>query len=239
MPRLNDEWIVSRHGPVEQVTDGVFTVQGTIKMPLGEFPRRMTIVGLRGRRTAIWSAISLGQEAMEQVEALGRPRYLVVPNAYHRLDLRAWKKRYPDALVIAPDAVRSEVAEACPVDANGTALKDPQAELRLVQGTGGAEFALHVTREDGVTLIVNDVIARVARPKGITAKIMARLMGFGVRKPQTPRLIQKVLVKDRQLLANQFLEWSRDRSIKRIIPSHGEIISRPAKVLADLARSLA
>ena len=73
MAKFNDKWKVGPHGPIERLDDGLLTVAGEIRMPLGNFPRRMTVVGLSGGRTAIWSAIPLREPEMAEIEALPRP----------------------------------------------------------------------------------------------------------------------------------------------------------------------
>lgn len=238
MPRLNEEWVVYEHGPVQQVDPGLLTVEGTIRMPLGRFPRRMTIVGLESGGSAVWSPISLNPAGMGKVESLGAPRFLIVPNAHHRLDLRAWKKRYPAARVIAPDGARDEVGKASPVDGGPDTLRDSRAELVTVAGTADSELALRFVHNGQLTLVVNDVIARVAHPPGLTAKLMARLMGFGVHEPQIPAVVKRVLVRDPEALAAQFKEWAADPALRRIIPSHGEILDDPAPALRKLSESL-
>jgi hypothetical protein len=180
----------------------------------------------------------LREESMREVEALGIPRFLIVPNAHHRLDLRLWKRRYPDALVLAPGGARDAVGKAVPVDGDEQALRDTDAGLLPVPGTGEAEFAFEVRRGDGLTLIVNDLIAHVAHPDGLGAQLMARLMGFGVKKPAVPRIARRMLVRDAAALAGQFRAWSADGSLRRIIPSHGDIIEDPVAVLTELADRL-
>jgi hypothetical protein len=70
-------------------------VDGEIQMPPGPLPRRMTPSWLADGGLVIFSAIALKETAMQQVEALGQPRYLIVPNAFHRQDAAVWKSRYP------------------------------------------------------------------------------------------------------------------------------------------------
>ena len=68
---------------------------------------------------------------------------------------------------------------------------------------------------------------------------MARLFGFGASRPSVPRPIQAKLVADRQALAAQLDKWAGIPGLKRIVPSHGEIIERqPAAELARLAHML-
>ena len=96
----------SRTGGLEAIDERILTVAGEIAMPLGRFPRRMTVVGLSGGRSAVWSAIALHEAEMLRIEALGRPAFLIVPSDHHRLDVRIWQARYPDALVVAPPGPR-------------------------------------------------------------------------------------------------------------------------------------
>ena len=90
------------NGGLTEVEPRLLTVVGTVKMPLGKFPRRMTVVGLSRKRTLIFSPIALGDREMKRIEALGSPAFMVVPNGFHRLDARPWKDRYPDIKVLCP-----------------------------------------------------------------------------------------------------------------------------------------
>src|SRR5690349_9059378 len=100
MAKLHDDWIILPHGPLREVEPGLLTVVGQIPMPLGNFPRRMTVVGLPRKRTAIYSPFPLKEAAMKRIEELGAPAFLIVPNPSHRLDIRPFHQRYPKARVI-------------------------------------------------------------------------------------------------------------------------------------------
>ena len=95
-----------------------------------------------------------------------------------------------------------------------------------------------VRHQGSSTLITNDVIGNVGHPQGIGAWVMSRLMGFGPR-PRITRPAKSMFIKDKKALAAQFSEWAAVDGLKRIIPSHGDIIDRPKDVLIDLAASLA
>jgi len=235
VPAILEKWQVQPHEGLTQVDDGILTVAGEIAMPIGNFPRRMTVVRLSDDRTAIFSAIALDEDEMARVEAMGRPSFLIVPSDHHRLDARIWKQRYPDIQVIAPPAAREAVEEAVPVDATEDIMADHQVRLIVVPGTGGHEAALEVRRDSGLTVVVNDVIANVAHPHGVGAQIMARLFGFGVHAPQVPRSVRHGL-DDKPALAGQFAAWAADPSLRRVIVSHGDVIERH---VADVLRTLA
>ncbi len=238
MAKLNHEWKILPHGRVKTVGDRIVTVEGDIPMPLGKFPRRMTVVGLSRNRSAIFSAISLDEAGMRRIEEVGKPAFLIVPNGHHRLDAAPWKKRYPKLKVLCPPGAKDSVGEAVAVDSTEDILNDKDVDLVIVEGTGKAEAALVVRREGAVTLVVNDVIANVRHPRGLGAKIMARLFGFGVKRPQVPRVVRRAMVKDNGKLAGQLRSWSEIPELVRIIPSHGEILDRPAGVLRQIADKL-
>jgi len=237
MPKTFDHWTVLPHGPLQQIDDGILTVAGDIRMPLGNFPRRMTAVRLSGGRCAIFSAIALPDEELAQVEALGRPDVMIVPNPAHRLDAHSWKEMYPGIRVITPPGARAAVSEVVPVDATSDELYDPEVHFRVVPGTDDAESALTVHRRSGVTIICNDIIGHVRHPHGVGAHVMARLFGYGVTRPSVPRTARRH-IKEPAALAAQLHEWARIPELKRVIVSHGDPITNPAETLDRLAAEL-
>ena len=239
MSKFNEEWKVAPHGSLQQLDDGLLTVAGTIRMPVGNFPRRMTVVALSHHRSAIWSAMPLREADMRRIEALGDPTFLIVPGIAHRLDIKPWKQRYPQAKVVCTPGARGAVEEVLPVDATTDVLKDPSVQLETVPGVGAKEAALLVRRDGRLTLVLNDILANVRRPHGIGAHIMARLFGFGVKRPKMPWLIRRMLLKDNKALAAAFRKWGEDPTLERIIVSHGDVIERaPGEVLKRVATDL-
>jgi len=238
MPKFHTEWTVFPHGPLERIDDGLLSVEGQIVMPLGRFPRRMTVVALSRGRTAIFSPVALHEPAMRQIETLGTPTFLIVPNGFHRLDSRIWKQRYPEIKVICPPGAKKRVEAAVKVDATRDILKDADVDFIVTNGTRKMESALVVRRSEGTTLVINDLISNVRHPKGLGANIMARLFGFGVRRPQMAREVKWLLVREKPALAKQMRRWADDPHLKRIIVSHGDVIERAADVLRRVANSL-
>lgn len=240
MAKLNDEWTVQPHGELVEVAEGILTVAGSIVMPLGNFPRRMTVLTLQGGGTAVWSAVPLREAEMSRIEALGPVRYLIVPNRAHRLDLKPWHVRYPEARIIAPPTARDAVTEAAPVDATDDIIRDPAITFQLVAGTKDDEFALTVRRGDGTTLILNDILSNVRHPKGLGAQIMARLLGFGVKRARVSRPVRRMFVKEPAMVAEQFRAWGAITDLRRILVSHGDVIDRaPGAALNRAAADLA
>lgn len=234
----NEHWNVLPHGSLTKLAENLYTVTGRLRMPLGETTRRMTVVVLSGGRLAIYSAIALSEPEMQKLEALGKPSYLIVPSAIHRLDVAAWRERYPEAVVLAPKGSRGKVGEVVSVDASSGDLDDPCARLLPVPGTDEAEFAMLVETDSGKTLVVNDLIFNLPEIPGL-AGLGLRLLGFGPGRPSMPKLIQKKLVKDREALRRQLEEWSQLGGLERVLVSHGAPIEHPQSTLRDLASALA
>lgn len=186
----------------------------------------MTVLALKEGGTAIWSAIPVAESEMSRIEALGPVRFLLVPNAGHRLDLKPWSDRYPTAKIIAPPSSREAVSKATPVNATADIINHPQISIGLVSGTKADEFFLTVRRNDGVALILNDILSNVRHPKGVGANIMAHLFGFGVSRPRTSVPVRRMFVKDAEVVANQFRTWAALPDLRRVIVSHGEAIEQ-------------
>jgi hypothetical protein len=236
MPKLHDEWIVQPHGPLHEVEPGLLTVVGEIKMPLGSFPRRMTIVALDGGGTALYSPIPLREPDMQRIAGLGEPRYLIVPSPAHRLDIRPFKHRYPGAKVVSAPGAKARVADAVKPVQTSARLGSP-AKIVVVPGTGERELALLV-RGKTVSLVTNDIIGNVRSPRGVGGWLINRLLRFGPN-PHVPRDVRGLLIEDKAALASQLRAWAEIPGLTRIIPSHGEIIRNPAHVLRALASELA
>lgn len=239
MGALNRDWVVQPHGEIEILEEGLATVAGEIVMPLGRFPRRMTVVALANGGTAIWRAIPLREAAMKQIEAIGAPRILIVPGVAHRLDAAAWKARYPAIKVLCPPGAYEKVSEAAPIDFTDDPFGDPDVRFDVPPGVDQKEAALTVGRRGRTTLILNDLLANVRHPHGIGAKIMARLFGFGVHRPQMPRAGRRMFVKDERALAGAFRRWSELPGLTRIVVSHGDVITEsPSTMLRRIADDL-
>lgn len=224
-------------GAVRELSENLWVVDGAIQMPPGPLPRRMTIARLASGQLVIFSAIALDDAGMAEVDRLGRPSFLVVPNGFHREDAQAWKARYPDISVVAPKRAVAAVNEVVQVDDTTGDFGDASVQFVSVPGTIG-ESALVVRHQAGVTLVINDLIANVQDARGLM-KLVLTLMGFAGRRPQVPRMFKKRAVEDARQVAQQFREWADLPGLKRIIVSHGAIIEeQPARLLHQLADRL-
>jgi hypothetical protein len=237
MTKPSEEWTVRPHGSFTKLADNLFTIEGMLKMPpLGETPRRMTVVQLSGRRLAIYSAIALEEADMLAIEALGEPTYLIVPSALHRMDAKVWKARYPNLIVLAPKGALHKVSKVVHVDATEVDFGDPKVRLETIPGTADREFSMTVETSTGKTLIINDLVFNLRQSGGFVGWIMHHL-GVGADRPRIAKPVAMKLIEDKQAVRTQLETWAKD-DLERILVAHGAPIDNPRATLLDLASGL-
>ena len=176
---------------------------------------------------------------MTNLEAYGRPAFLVVPSDKHRLDAKPWKNRYPTMQVVAPEGARAKVEDVVPVDTVAPQFDDPNVQFVSVPGTRGHEAALVVRTTNGTTLVLNDLVGNIRSEPGSRGWLL-QLAGFAGKEAQIPRVVKMVMIKDANALRAQLTQWAEIESLKRILVSHGSPIEEnPRQTLRDLASSLA
>ncbi len=228
------EWTVLPHGKLTRVNERIVTVVGDLKMPLMHLPRRMTVVRLKTGELAIFSAIALRDPDMAELEALGRPAFLIVPSERHRLDAPGYAQRYPNITVVAPRAGAEKIREVVRVDTSAPDFGDPA--VRYVEVV--ADSALEVDGDDGLTIIVNDLIGDIHGESGLGGWLL-RVMGFAGEEAHVPGPVKLTLGKHKGEVAQQFRRWAEREDLRRIIVSHGDtIMADPRGVLRTLAASL-
>src|SRR4051794_4138376 len=228
------EWTVLPHGKPTRVNERIVTVVGELKMPLLQLPRRMTVVRLQSRELVIFSAIALREPDMAELETFGRPAFLVVPSLRHRLDAPGYVRRYPSITVVAPRAGIEKIGEVVRIDTSTPDFADHR--VRYVEIAG--DSALEVDGDDGLTVIVNDLIGDIHGEAGLGGWLL-RVMGFAGEEPHVPAPVKLLLGKHRSEVARQFRRWADRQDLRRIIVSHGDTIeSDPRGVLRKLAASI-
>ena len=117
---MTNEWSahVLPHDPIQELAPGLWHVTGTLPVA----PREMVIYKLADSSLLIHSAIALDEAGIAQLESLGTPKIMVVPNRIHRIDARVYKQRYPELLVVTPKVAKPYVEEEVSVDANAEEL---------------------------------------------------------------------------------------------------------------------
>jgi hypothetical protein len=229
-----EKWTVLPHGELTQVNERILTVVGELQMPLLQLPRRMTAVRLASGGLIIFNGIALRDPDMARLEAFGRPTFLVVPSLRHRLDAPTFARRYPAIQVVAPRTGSEKIREVVRIDTHTPDFGD--SAVRYVEIVG--DSALEVDGEDGLTVIVNDLIGDIHGESGIGGWLL-RMMGFAGDAPHVPAPVKMLLGKHKSDVARQFRSWAEHANLRRIIVSHGDTIETdPKGALRALARSL-
>jgi len=222
MAKAHTAWKVLPHGPLETLTDNIWRVEGTLPdMPL---KRVFTVVRLADGCLLLHNAIALDEVLMAEIEGWGVPRYLVVPNGWHRLDARIFKQRYPRIEVICPRGARRKVEQVVEIAGSYDDVDLGRGvELAHLDGVGQMEGVLQVSSSDGVTLVFNDIIFNMVHLPGVFG-LVYRLIGStgGARVTHVARLM---MVKDREALAAHLQRLANVPDLRRVIVSHGAMES--------------
>jgi hypothetical protein len=231
MAKAYETWTVTSHGPIEKISERHWRVAA--RFPGAPFDRAMQLVRLADGRVVVHNAIALGDAEMAEVEAWGRPSFLIVPSAGHRLDARIYKQRYAGIRVLAPPAARAKVGEVVQVDGTtGEDFGDATVRYDVLAGTGDGEGVLALTTDTGTTVVVNDVLMNQQRLPGVGGFIMG-LIGFTSAEPTVTFPGRMAVVKDRRALRGALEQWAGTPNLARLEVAHG------APVTTDVAGALA
>jgi hypothetical protein len=230
--KAHSTWTVMPHGPLVTIADGLWSVEGSLEgMPLG---RRMVIVRAGDGSLIVHSAVAVDDVVRAQIEALGPIKTLLVPNAWHRLDARVFKDRYPAARVLCPAGARKKVQEVVDVDGSYDDFgADTRVRMLHWRGVQEAEGILVVDGDDGTSLVVNDAVFNLPHFSGLFGLIYGRFMG-NCGKPVISFVFRVLVVKDKPAFRGHLRELMALPKLKRIVLSHGATIDDAAAVLASL-----
>lgn len=224
------QWEVLEHDPIEKLAGNLWRVEGAL--PRFSMRRVMTVARLEDGRLVIHSAIALDEPSMRELERFGEPAFMLVPHKRHRLDAPRFKKRYPGLRVFAPRGVVAKAAEVVTVD--GTYEDFPSetsVRLETLRGMGDTEGAVIVRSDDGVTVVLNEVVFDMKRPKSLAARAATRL--FGLRPgPRVTPVVKIELVNDKAALREDLLRLAQTPDLVRLVVSHEKMSTGPRAEVA-------
>lgn len=156
---IEDEWQahVLPHSSIRALAPNLWQITGIVSRLIA--PREMVIYRLPDSTLLIHSAIALADREIQQLEALGTPSILIVPNPVHRLDARVYKQRYPALKVVAPAAAKPYVEEVVPVDATAEdLLPDYGIICHQPEGIRPQELVYEIPLPNGKALLFTDIL---------------------------------------------------------------------------------
>ncbi|RYZ02715.1 MAG: hypothetical protein EOO73_30605 [Myxococcales bacterium] len=230
MVKAHTSWKVLKHGPLEQLSDNLWRVQGAL--PGMSLERVMTVVQRGDGSLLLHSPIALNEAQQAELESLGPIAVLVVPNGGHRLDAPAYKQRYPRALVFCPPQAKSRVQEVVAVD--GTYLDyadDGVVRFEVLEGVAEAEGAMIVRSRDGQSVVLNDVVMNMDKKKDLLGYFFTTVLG-SAPGPRVSRLSRLVYVKDQPALRAHLERLAALPGLARLIVSHEKVAHGEAAAAA-------
>jgi hypothetical protein len=225
MPEKVDQtWNVLEHGPLQQLADNLWRIEGAL--PGMSLRRTMTVVR-RDDGLVLHSVIAVADDVRARIEALGAPRFMLIPNGGHRLDAPAYKARYPELRVFCPRGSREAVAERVPVDGTYEDFPgDPAIHLETLHGIGDREGAMIVRSADGTTVVISDAMMNMDPKRDWMGKIFTVIMG-SAPGPRVSRFARWKFITDQGALKADFLRFAAIPDLVRLVVSHEKVASGP------------
>jgi len=221
MAKCFTTWTVLRHDPIEKHTDNLWSVSGY--MPGGN-QRRMSIARRADGKLVIHNAIALGDAEMREIEGLGKPGFLIVPNGFHRQDAIIYKQRYPDMAVLCPQSARKKVSQVVEVAGHMDEMpKDAEVDVFHLRGMNQREGAIRVRNKGGAALVFNDTLLNIPQRRGFVGFFMAPAGSLAV-----PRFARWLLMKTAAELKEHLQELAGPAQLSHVVPGHGAVVQAEA-----------
>jgi hypothetical protein len=223
MAKAHTEWKVIGHEPIVKLAQNLWWVRGNV--PGMTLKRTMTVARLNDGGLVIHNAIALDAPAMRELEAFGTPRFLLVPSSYHRLDAPAYKRRFPQLVVLGPNGSRKGIEQVIALD--GTYEDFPaRQELSLctLRGTKEREGAMLVRSSDGTTVVLNDVVFNMDKKEDLLGYLFTTLLG-SAPGPRVSRLSKLALIADRPEFRAELERFAALPDLVRLIVAHEKVAS--------------
>ncbi|WP_152555654.1 DUF4336 domain-containing protein [Methylomarinum vadi] len=211
----------------QQIADNLWIHDGETVRFLGlPYSTRMTVVKLDQQRLWIHSPIGLTPVLQEEIDSIGKVRYLVAPNKLHHLFLSSWQAAYPEAECYAAPglmAKRPDLAFAKELNASAEAVWKGEIAQTLFSGSPWMQEVVffHI---DSKTLILADLIENF-EPSVFNRwqRFVAGLTGIVAPNGKTPvdwRMSFLFGKKQARAALATMLEWQPDN----IVIAHGECV---------------
>jgi len=218
-------------GDLESPIAGVWMVAARCPFPLY---RRMAIWKLPDGSLLAHSVIAMDDAGMAQLDALGRVSIILVPHEGHRLDAGFYKRRYPDARVVAPAASRAKVERMVAVDAPAEdELPKHGIVIHALPGWRHGELAYEFGLPGGDrALVLCDVLTNRDPPPGFGGWLVTKTTSAVPGPLGVAPIMKLAMLKDRAAAKEGLARLADIPDVRIVATAHG----RP--VLTDCAGAL-
>lgn len=218
MAKCFTSWTVLPHEPVTKHSENFWSVSGN--MPGGN-QRRMSVARRSDGKLVLHNAIALDADEMTELEAFGKPAFLVVPNGFHRMDAKIYKQRYPDMAVLCPKAARKKISEVVEVSGHLDEMpKDDEVELFHLRGMKEREGALRIRGKTETALVFNDTLLNMTDQGALKNLFLGPIGTLAV-----PRFTRWMMMTSGEELKQHLQELAATPALSHLVPGHGDVIS--------------
>lgn len=193
---------------------------------------RMVALQLRDGGSVVLSPGACDEATLAEVAAWAPPRFLLAPNHFHNGGIALWKRRFPDAAVVAHPVAQPRLRRQVPgvefggLEALEAALPDG-ARLLCPPGARQGETWLSAPCGEGRAWFVTDALVNEPRLAPGPLGWGMWLVGFRPGLIVNP-FFRRFFLDD----ARAFAAWTRERLAEDtptvFVPSHGRIVHEEA-----------
>ena len=214
---------------LEQVDQGLWCAGYDLMLP-GKihFNCRMTIIQMPHGQLLLHSPVPIDDGLAKEIETLGQVAWVVAPNNYHHLNLRACAQRWPDAALWGPPGLSEKRKRLDFSGTLGQGMPEAWESTLAVQWVEGApkmnEFAFF--HKPTKTLIVTDLMFHIHHYQTRQTGLLLRVVGAHKKLAQSR--FWRFFTKERKIAgksAAALFRWD----FQRIIMAHGEILEVDAR----------
>ena len=236
---------VKEHGPLEEITTNLFVLEAS-GCNRGPPTRNMVIYRVPdgSNRLVIFNGIAVDDLTRLEIEKMGTPSVLVVPNWCHKCCAAVWKQRYPDIMVVCPEvAIETVEKTTVPVDASTQAWSEMEewskwVTIRTIDGWAPFENLIELSLEaNGVgkkAILTADLLFTIpiCRENGLAGKLVTWIFDSSIELPsndsdivvpKVSRIGRWIGIKDWKLVEQWYRNYAEQegKNIAAILVGHG------------------
>ena len=214
------------------IADGIWVVPAPLRfMGIFSIGTRMTVIRAGGG-LVVHSPIAIDDGLVTEIDALGPVRYIVAPNAYHHLFAGEGVRAWPEALLLAPAALRKKRKDLN--IAQELEGEPPAAWAQELQSFPIRGSMLHETvlfHAPTGTLVASDLLENFTHVDDAFTRQYLKLGGvYG--KPGWHRFL-RFMYRERAA-AKASIERLLDLDLERIVIAHGDVVTtRPKETIRE------
>jgi hypothetical protein len=244
--KIDESWEshVGAHGPLREIWPGTLYILEAPGCEMGPPVRNMIIYRVpdQSGRLVIFNGIAVNASTAAEIEILGTPTILIVPNGLHRCCAAVWKAKYPKLIVVCPAVAVHKVSEIVSVSMTTqiwATLTDWTKWIQVKEIDGWCEFetvvevSLDASGKEQRAMLVCDLLFTL--PFSDKAGFMDRFIvwffdssihlpaGGTIIVPKISRIGRMFGVKDWPKVEQWYRSYAQDigRSIAVIAVGHG------------------